>query len=185
MSIYDDTVPRPKTSANYSVTSSTAASLLTFGATASTLYGYYYTPSLIVYSVDSTGISAVQNPTSPGQGSYDLRFDNGRLYLTSGGVFDAATGNLLGTFAASGPVAPDSSVGRAFILNSPNNVAPAPTQVTAFDLQTFASIGSVAIGGVQPGSFPLVTPSGPPMTLLEVGTGWPGFPQHQATLYSA
>ncbi|MFZ3213723.1 MAG: hypothetical protein WA188_19630 [Terriglobales bacterium] len=169
VSIYDDTVQRPNTSSNYSVTSSTAASLLTFGTTPSTLYGYYYTPSLIVYSVDSTGISAAQNPTSPGQGSYDLRFDNGRLYLTSGGVFDAATGNLLGTFAASGPVAPDSSVGRAFILNSPNNVAPAPTQVTAFDLQTFASIGSVAIGGIQPGSFPLVTPSGPPMTLVRWG----------------
>jgi trimeric autotransporter adhesin len=169
VSIYDDSVQRPKTSSDYSVTSSTAASFLTFGTTPSTLYGYYYTPSLIVYSVDSTGISAAQNPTSPGQGSYDLRFDNGRLYLTSGGVFDAATGNLLGTFAAAGPVAPDSSVGRAFILNSPNNVAPAPTQVTAFDLQTFASIGSVAIGGIQPGSFPLATPSGPPMTLVRWG----------------
>ena len=42
------------------------------------------------------------NYQSGNSGTYsnDLRYDNGRLYLTSGGVLNATSGNLLGTFAA-------------------------------------------------------------------------------------
>ncbi len=112
VTIYDDAIPRPNAGAG--------ASYLAYGDLPSTLYGYGYT-SLSIYTVDSTGIVSTQT-TNSGNYSTDLRYDNGRLYLTSGEVLDGTSGNLLGTFAASGPVAPDSSLGRAFILNpSPSN----------------------------------------------------------------
>jgi uncharacterized repeat protein (TIGR01451 family) len=141
VSIYDDATARSKSSTG-------GATYLAFGANSSTLYGY--SGGLSIFSVDSTGIASTTIPASSGTYSTDLRYDSGRLYLTSGGVVDGVSGNLLGTFAASGPVAPDSTVGRAFVLNAlpPFGI---PDQITAFDVNTFVPIGSFSIGGVQTG----------------------------------
>src|SRR6266576_1307780 len=138
VSIYDDATARQKSSAG-------GATYLAFGTDSSTLYGY--SSSLSIFSVDGTGIASTTTPPSSGSYSNDLRYDGGRLYLTSGEVLDGS-GNLLGTFAASGPVAPDSTLGRAFILNAASPFG-TPNQITAFDLQTFVPVGSFAIGSVQ------------------------------------
>ena len=140
VSIFDNATPRSKTG--------TGAMYLAFGSSSATLYGY--SGGLSIFSVDSTGIASTTNPPNSGTGSNDLRYDNGRLYLTSGGVLDGTSGSLLGTFAASGPVAPDSTVGRAFVLNASTSFG-TPNQITAFDVNTFVPVGSFSIGGVQTG----------------------------------
>src|SRR5206468_12572798 len=57
----------------------------------------------------------------------------------------------LGTFPAAGPVASDSTVGRAFILNSSGSFG-MYDQITAFNESTFVPIGSFSVAGVgQPG----------------------------------
>ncbi len=98
--IYDNEVQRP-------TISNAGATYLAFGASSSTLYGY--SNGLSIFSVDSTGIASTNQPTSSSIYSNDLRYDNGRLYLTSGGVLDGTSGSLLGTFPAAGPVASDCS----------------------------------------------------------------------------
>lgn len=140
--IYDNQAQRPNIG-------NAGATYLAFGANASTLYGY--ANGLSIFSVDNTGIASTKTPPSSGTYSNDLHYDNGRLYLTSGGVLDGTSGNLLGTFAASGPVASDSMLGRAFILNS-SNVFGMYDQITAFNASTFVPLGSFSVAGIaQPG----------------------------------
>lgn len=138
VTIYDDATPRPNTGYG--------SSYLAYGAMPSSLYGYSGN-SLSIYTVASAGIASTQTSNS-GNYSNDLRYDHGRLYLTSGEVLDDITGSLLGTFAASGPVAPDSSLGRAFILNASQPYGN-PDQVTAFNVNTFVPLASFGVGGVS------------------------------------
>ncbi|MGA3322933.1 MAG: kelch repeat-containing protein, partial [Terriglobia bacterium] len=140
--IYDDAAERPNTG-------TIGATYLAFGANASTLYGF--TSNLSLFTVDSTGIAASTTLGNTNMSSNDLRYDNGRLYLTSGGVLDGVSGNLVGTFNASGAVAPDSSLGRAFILNA-NPTGGTPNQISAFDQNTFVPVGSFPVAGVQSGT---------------------------------
>ena len=135
--IYDDATERPKTGTS-------GATYLAFGANPGTLYGF--SGGLSLFTVDSTGIAASSTLGTSSTYSNDLRYDNGRLYLTSGEVLDGLSGNLLGTFNASGPVAPDSRVGRAFVLNGSFST---PNQITAFDQNTFVPIDSFPVAGVQ------------------------------------
>jgi uncharacterized repeat protein (TIGR01451 family) len=141
--IYDNEVERPKIGA-------TGATYLAFGASSSTLYGY--SNGLSIFAVDSTGIASTNTPPNSGSNSNDLRYDNGRLYLTSGEVLDAASGSLLGTFAAAGPVASDSTLGRAFILNQ-SGAFGVFDQITAFNESTFVPVGSFRVGGVSQSGF--------------------------------
>lgn len=143
VSIFDDATARP----NVGIV---GTPYLAFGSTASTLYGETYTGGLSIFTVNSSGIASTTSAGNSGGFSSDLRYDNGRLYLTSGGVLDGGTGNLLGTFAAQGSVAPDSTLGRAFILNA-NPTYLSDNQITAFDLNTFLPIGALPVGGVQQG----------------------------------
>jgi uncharacterized repeat protein (TIGR01451 family) len=142
LAIYDNQTARadPSNSGPY---------YLAFGANASTLYGYA-SNNLAIIPVDSSGIGTITNPSNSGTFSTDLRYDSGRLYLTSGGVLDATSGNLLGTFAAVGSVAPDSTLGRAFVLNSSTQFD-ILDQITAFDVNTFLPLGSIPLGGLQTG----------------------------------
>jgi len=137
VTIFDDATPRPNTGSG--------SSYLAYAAVPSTLYGYSGS-ALSTYTVGSAGIASTTT-TSSGSYSNDLRYDKARLYLTSGQVLDGTTGNLLGTFAASGPVAPDSSLGRAFILNASQPYG-SPDQVTAFDVNTFLPLASFGVGGL-------------------------------------
>lgn len=142
VSIYDNANARPNTSSD-------GSTVLAFGANASTLYGFgsYYAGPLSIFSLNSSGIATTTHPANSGTYSSDLRYDNNRLYLTSGGVLNATTGNLLGTFAATGSVAPDSVLGRAFVANS--NIFASNNQITAFDVNTYLPLASLSIGGVQ------------------------------------
>jgi len=144
--IYDNDVERPKTTTG-------GATYLAFGPTSSTLFGYTIGfNSLSIFSVDSTGIASTNTPLSSGSYSNDLRYDNGRLYLTSGAVLDSVSGSLLGTFAAAGPVTSDSALGRAFILNQ-SGVFGIFDQITAFNESTFVPVGSFSVAGITQQGF--------------------------------
>ena len=139
--IYDNTTERPHAS-NYGATS------LAFGPNPNNLYGFG--SGLYLFNVDGTGVASATTLGNSGTSSNDLRYDNGRLYLTSGGILDGVTGNLVGTLSASGPVAPDSSLGRAFTLNAGGTSGTTtPNQITAFDESTFVPIGSFPVAGIQ------------------------------------
>lgn len=137
VTIYDDGTARPNLGTS-------GASVLAYGDQANTLYGYGN--GLSIFTIDDTGIISTQTFAS-GNYSNDLRYDNGRLYLTSGQVLDATNGNLLGAFGAAGPVAPDSSVGRAFVLAT--DQFGTPNQVSAYDIHTFNLLGAFGMGGVD------------------------------------
>ena len=100
-----------------------------------------------VVTVNSTGLGTptVLNSTANSTG---LHVDNGRAYLTTGAILDVATGNQLGVFSvapgqsALGPVAPDSTIGEAFVLQ--NQFFGPTLQVNAYDTSTFVLRGSLS-----------------------------------------
>jgi uncharacterized repeat protein (TIGR01451 family) len=140
VSVWDGTVKRTNTGGGlYS------NGYLAFGTSASKLYaaGSNYA----IYTVDGTGIASTSS-TATSSYTNALRFDSGRVYLTSGAVLDANTGTLVGTFASSGPVAPDSTVNRAFVLNGSGGFG-SYDRITAFDIGTFVSTGTTAVAGIS------------------------------------
>lgn len=138
VTIYDNATLRPNVGG-------TGANSLVYGTSASTLYGF--ANGLSIFTVGSTGITATQSPTNSGTYTNDLRFSNGRLYLTSGQILDGTSGTLLGTFAASGPVALDASLSRAFVLNTSPTTN--QSQVTAFNVNTFVPVASFGVSGLD------------------------------------
>jgi len=121
-----------------------------FGSSASTLY--MAGTSVDQLTVNSSGISATTNLSSVSGQPYSMQYDNGQLYLSTGGVLNASTGALAGTLyssantAANGPVVSDSALGRAFIALSYTIYA---GQVLAFDESNFNLIGSIPANGSE------------------------------------
>jgi hypothetical protein len=135
IAIYDSGVARAKTV-------SESAGGFSFGSSSSVLYAVN-NGQVQDLTVDSTGITKTSSVTLS-TAANSIQYDSGRLYLSSGQVLDATTGDLLGTFyssgnaQASGPVVSDSSLGRAFIGTS--------ALVLAFNESTFTLHGTIAAG---------------------------------------
>lgn len=148
VTIYDRGVPRAKTFSNGGSIMNVNA--IAFSPSGSSLYalgnGY------AVLTVDSTGISGsvVKNSNASGN---TLVYDSGKIYLSSGAVLDANSGNQLGVFSASptqqasGPLAVDNVVGRAFILLNPNYGS--SYQINAYDLSSYVLAGSSPVGVIS------------------------------------
>jgi uncharacterized repeat protein (TIGR01451 family) len=149
VTIYDSGVPRTN-AANGAVQCCSGVTGLAFDATGASLYeagsGYG------VATVDSTGITSATSLNS-NVSTTALVVDSGRTYLTTGVVLDANTGTQLGVFSvgqgqvANGPIAPDSTIGEAFIVVNPNFGA--GFQINVYDLSTFVSKGDIPLGGVN------------------------------------
>ena len=128
---------------------------LSFGSSASTLY--MAGSSVDQLTVNSTGISATTSLSSSSGQINSIQYDSGQLYLSTGGVLNASTGALLGTFyssassPANGPVVSDSAMGRAFIGVSSYNSS---GQVLAFDESNFNLIGSIPVNGIGTQGYP-------------------------------
>jgi uncharacterized repeat protein (TIGR01451 family) len=148
VAIYDDGVKRPAEVAS----PSGALNGMAFSPSGVDLYGVG--SGYVSFTVDSTGITSATLLNSS-ETSNDLRYDNARVYLTNGAVLDANSGVQLGAFyindqqQASGPVAPDSTIGRAYLLYSP--VGSSTRQINAYDLKTFVLKGSEPIGELYTG----------------------------------
>lgn len=149
VTIYDSGVARPNVQ-NGNLPCCSGIVGMAFDPTGTTLYeaGSGYGKA----TVSSTGIaSATELNTTVS--TNDLRVDNGHAYLTTGVVLDANLGTQLGVFSvapnqnANGPVAPDSTIGEAFVLVNPNSAN--GFQVNAYDLSTFNPKGSIPVAGVN------------------------------------
>jgi uncharacterized repeat protein (TIGR01451 family) len=131
--IYDSGVPRTNT-----VSAGFMCCGLSFDSTGTKLFGAG--TGYGVATADGSGLSAA-TLLNHNVSTNALRIDNGRAYLTNGTVLDANSGTLLGTLSVnsttpvSGPVAPDSVIGEAFVLQSPAfGIA---NQFYVYDLSSF------------------------------------------------
>jgi uncharacterized repeat protein (TIGR01451 family) len=147
--IYDNGVERMNTS-------NMTFSGLAFSPSGTEIYavGGNYNGGYYVMTVDGTGITSTTQKAG-NVNSTDVRYDSGRVYLTNGEVLDSEQGTLLGTFylnqtqPASGPVVPDSTIGRAFILES---VYGPPSTIGAYDISTFVLRGNIGVSPPNDGS---------------------------------
>lgn len=120
VAIYDDCVKQPAETARH-----TGSNVIEFSNSASTLYGYNNETTgfeLYTMSVDASGVSVKNTAGNPISGfGTNIRFDNGRIYSTTGLVVDPSSRILLGRFSLdftsdSYSVVPDSTVGRTFFV---------------------------------------------------------------------
>src|SRR6185369_13313177 len=128
---------------------------IAFSASASKLYGTGPSTGLQTMTVDGSGVS-VSSTSSLGQGTR-IQFSNGLIYTSSGQVINPDTNTLLGTFPvgfSSHAFTIDSSVSRAYYLINDFGTF----TLKAFDLNTFALVGSLTISNVSffPGATPLL-----------------------------
>ncbi|HEV2860519.1 MAG TPA: Calx-beta domain-containing protein [Pyrinomonadaceae bacterium] len=146
VAVYDNGVQRP----NVAGSSGSGPSNIAFGATASTLYGSFpFSGFLQKMSVDASGVT-VTGSTSFSTFVGELQFENGRLYNERGQVYNPATDAVVGTFAnaGSGPFVVDVAAGRAFFIVNAQTHGNDPVTLRAYDINTFAPVGEIAIGGV-------------------------------------
>jgi hypothetical protein len=136
VAIYDNGVPRTKVAAvnSFAVETSTNANRLYS-------WGYGGVDRL---AADASGVTVLANMQMINGG--DIRFDNGLLYASGGGVLDPESGMMKGSFTGLGSnnestMTTDSANGRAFFLTG--QFGSATLQV--FDLNTFVPLGTVTI----------------------------------------
>jgi trimeric autotransporter adhesin len=150
VTIYDSGVARANPSSGIS------PGPLAFGTSASTLYELNGS-TVEKLTVDATGITATTALATVTNQVTWVQYDNGRLYLSSGQVFDSSSGALLGTFyssptaAATGPIVSDSMLGRAFVANTSFS---STGQVMAFDESSFNTIGNITVNQVGTQGYP-------------------------------
>jgi hypothetical protein len=150
VTIYDSGVSRARSS------SGVGEGPLSFGSSASILYMANGT-TIEQLTVGSTGITAATALVTTSGSVTSIQYDSGQLYLSTGQVFKASTGALLGTFyssastAATGPIVSDSTLGRAFVGTTSYSSS---GQVLAFNESTFNSIGSIPVNGIGAQGYP-------------------------------
>ena len=150
VAVFDSGVKRPQTS-------STLLTGLAFSPSGNEIYGVVIGSGYYVLSVDNTGITASTQKNADVNAS-DLRVVSGSAYLTSGNVLDAEQGTLTGNFyqnqsqAAVGPVAVDTTIGSAWIIET-NNYLSSPV-IGAFKTSTYVLYGSIYYGAVSDNSSP-------------------------------
>ncbi len=146
------------------------SSYVAFSASESKLYGGGDGNGLRTMTVNYRGIISVATATQ-GVGTR-VKFDNGIVYGSAGRAINPATGALVGTFIGASSLAfvPDSKVGRAFYLSRDTTGV---LTLRAYDINTFAQVGSTTLGGV----------SGDPTTLVRWGSNGLAFRTTSNQLY--
>jgi trimeric autotransporter adhesin len=141
VSIFDSGVARAK---NFAASSAAIA----FDPSGTKLYAY--DGNFNTLTIDPTGVAS---STRVIENAYStlIRYDNGRIYTTTGAILDSSNGALLGTLysganPAVGLPAPDSANGKVFVLSQPWSSSPT---IMAFDSTAFTSLGSISVSGVN------------------------------------
>ena len=121
---------------------------LAFSASDSILYGTSPHRGLTSLTINETG-SVISSETSNLATSAKIKFDNGLIFTSGGEVINADTKTLLGTFPGAGNYTfsqhfvPDTAVGRAYYVVRDNDSG--NLKINAYDINTFALIGSLII----------------------------------------
>jgi sugar lactone lactonase YvrE len=141
VAIYDDGVRRTNTSKGLA----SSMGPIAFGADPATIYGFdsLSSGSLVKFSVDGNGVTALTTTRNFLTGSNVLKFSNGLLYATGGRVVDPEAQKLIGTFQSgfSNGLAVDQSLGRVFFVSNANS----NLVLSAYDINTFLPLGSVTL----------------------------------------
>jgi uncharacterized protein (TIGR03437 family) len=139
---YDNGVMRPKATPTH-----TGSREFAFGGSATVLWGLVNNVGgMQKLTLDSTGITIANGnqfstDISGALGSA-IKFDSGLYYLDSGMVVDPNQKTVVGRFSLSGPVQPDSSLGRVFIVATPFSGTPS---LASFDMRTFVPLGALPV----------------------------------------
>ena len=156
VALYDESVRLPSATPGH-----TGSDNIDFSDSASVLYGVGGFGGMQKMSVTPSGLSVVNSANLSGGGG-EFKFEGGALYQPFGSVYDAATAALLGKFtlpptpsspfpASFGAVEPDVAAGRVYILSGESAYSDFEVRtlvLTAFDRQSFASVGSLQIPNV-------------------------------------
>jgi uncharacterized protein (TIGR03437 family) len=138
---YDNGVIRQKVTPTH-----TGSRKFAFGGSAAVLWGLVSGFGMQRLTLDSSGVSiASGNQFSAdinGASGNDIKFDGGLYYLDSGTVVDPNLRSAVGKFAGSGPIQPDSTRGRAFIMSGSTGGIPT---LQSFDLKTYVPFGSLPV----------------------------------------
>ena len=155
--IFDDTTARSKSSNNsyyYYYYNGTGYDSMVWNADGSKLIvAGYYSYSLSVLTIDSSGVASTTNYQPTGYSySNGLHFDNGTnlVYDNSGHAVDPNTGTPSGVFQASGVMVPDSSLSTAYFLGCTTSYCSSFSgytnlQLSTYDINRFTPTGSVTL----------------------------------------
>ena len=132
-----------------------------------------------IYTYSASGLTAKTSVSSPWQVSYDddrIQLASGRIYTDFATVYDSETASLLGNFAIPAnyssypaPVAIDSTLGLAFVLDASVTYSQLPNQIQIFNLTNFTQSGTTAIP-VNLATNSFGEPVSPPYGLVRWGT---------------
>ncbi|MGH2570700.1 MAG: YncE family protein [bacterium] len=143
--IYDDGVRRPQGTQEH-----TGSNRIEPSASAATLYGYNNETTEFGFrqlTIDASGVTetAVQRDLISGFG-VDIAFAGSKVFASSGVVVDPVNLTQLGTLGANGPVAPDATIDRVYMLDSP--FFGTGERIAVFDSNTFLEVGEVRIDAI-------------------------------------
>jgi len=144
VAVFDNGVPRTKTGPGHSV----GSDFLAFSASASKLYGTGQSSGLTTMAIDASGVTiSFQGTLATGA---RIKFTDGKIFSGLGHVINPDTNTLLGTFTGinnTRAFVPDVSAGRAYYLT--NGPSGGTLSLKAFDINTFLSVGTLIISGVN------------------------------------
>lgn len=138
--IYDAGIRRP-------IKSTRTASGLSFNSDGHLLFGELTVQGSQTFArmtVGPSGIEKVEAATGFTNAHGRIKFDNGRLYSTSGQVVDPYAAALLGRFPATGLLAADAGLGQVYYLGGTNGV----WQLRSYDSGSFEARGTQSISGI-------------------------------------
>ena len=105
---------------------------------------------LYEFQVSQTGASLLATGTAPfNQGEIHSDFGTGLIYSDDGNVADPKTQAIVGSYNASGLVAPDSSLNRVFILGQTQAQTNTNSfTIVSFDQKTFSLVSSITLDNI-------------------------------------
>jgi hypothetical protein len=160
--IYDNAVPRPTSVPGFSTSPNAEIDTMQWGSAATQLYGASDNSNYDLYalSVNANGVQIANTYSGANAAptgailsipSLQLHFDatTGYLYSDNGAVHNPATGASVGSFASSGRMTIDDTLGIAYFLGQTEPQVGGPDYtLTAYNLTTFAPISSIIVPGV-------------------------------------
>jgi hypothetical protein len=113
---------------------------------------------LYVFQISQSGAAFIAaNPPSFSQGEIHSDFGTGLVYSDDGNVADPSTQAIVGTYNASGLVAPDSSLNRVFILGQTSEQANTNNfTVESFNENTYTPVSSITLDNLLGTPFELI-----------------------------